>query len=157
MNATIYIILTLAAVFGTLCTYFLSHKKNQGPVRSSALLALLVGGFFYFFPNSVSAVYASKIPIYVIGGSFIGMVTTKTNISYLSLILSPILFSILMVYMSRYFTGYGGALGTMACISLMCSMAFPLLTRNKKVTYGYRLLRVQYKRTKKFRRKKNPA
>jgi len=141
-------ILASSAIVATFLTYFLSQKKGQGPVRSSALLALIIGGFFHFFPNLLPEIYTTKIPLFIIGGSFIGMVTTKTNVSYFSLFISPLIFSFLMLYMSRYFTGYGGALGTVACISLMCTMAFPMITKNKKFTYGYRLIKVVYKRRK---------
>jgi hypothetical protein len=58
------------------------------------------------------------------------------------------LFAILLHYTSQIFNGYGGALGTTACIALMCTMAFPIITKNKKVTYGYRLLRVMFKKRK---------
>ena len=84
----------------------------------------------------------------MIGGTFIGMVSSAINISYVSLILSPILFAVLLHYTSKVFNGFGGALGTTACIALMCTMAFPIITKNKKVTYGYRLLRIIFKKRK---------
>ena len=151
MMLTQQIILALVAIAGTLITYYVSSTGKQGPVRSSALLALIVGGWFYFFPHVLPEFYSKQIPLYLIGGSFIGMVTTKTNITLFSLILSPIVFSVIMSFSSKFFAGYGGAIGTMACISLMGTMAFPILTKNKKVSYGYRFLRVKYKMKKRKR------
>lgn len=143
-----FLIFAVSSIIATLATYELNIKYKQGPVRASALIALFVGGFFYFFPNLLPEIYTKNIPLYVIGGTFIGMVSSTINISYFSLIFSPILFSVLLHYTSKLFTGYGGALGTTACIALMCTMAFPIITKNKKVTYGYRLLRIVFKRRK---------
>ena len=143
-----FVVLLLCSVSATLLTYEINIRFKQGPVRASALIALFVGGFFYFFPNLLPEFYTKNIPLYVIGGTFIGMVSSAINISYVSLILSPILFAVLLHYTSKVFNGFGGALGTTACIALMCTMAFPIITKNKKVTYGYRLLRIIFKKRK---------
>jgi len=143
-----FLIFAICSILATLITYELNIKYKQGPVRASALIALLVGGFFYFFPNLLPEIYTKNIPLYVIGGTFIGMVSSTINISYFSLTFSPFLFAVLLHYTSKLFNGYGGALGTTACIALMCTMAFPIITKNKKVTYGYRLLRIVFKRRK---------
>lgn len=137
-----FLIFASASVMATFLTFALNIRFKQGPVRSSALIALIVGGFFYFFPTLLPEIYTKNIPLYVIGGTFIGMVSSSINISYFSLIFSPILFSVLLHYTSKVFNGFGGALGTTACIALMCTMAFPIITKHKKVTYGYRILRM---------------
>ena len=142
------ITLTICSIISTLLTYEINIKYKQGPVRASALIALIVGGFFYFFPTLLPEFYTKNIPLYVIGGTFIGMVSSTIQISYFSLIFSPILFSVLLHYTSKIFNGYGGALGTTACIALMCTMAFPIITKNKKITYGYRLIRIIFKKRK---------
>lgn len=141
-----FLILCLSAIVSTFLTYYLNIHYKQGPVRASSILALLVGGFFYFFPDLFPEAYTKNIPLYVIGGSFIGMVSSTIQISNISLLLSPIIFSLLTHYTSKMFINYGGALGTTACISLLSTMAFPIITKNKKVTYGYRLIRVLIKR-----------
>ena len=146
-----FLIFASASVMATFLTFALNIRFKQGPVRSSALIALIVGGFFYFFPTLLPEIYTKNIPLYVIGGTFIGMVSSSINISYFSLIFSPILFSVLLHYTSKVFNGFGGALGTTACIALMCTMAFNIITKNKKITYGYRLIRIIFK--KRIRRK----
>lgn len=143
-----FIILMMCSIIASLTTFELNIRFKQGPVRSSAVIAMIIGGFFYFFPTILPQFYTDNIPLYVIGGTFIGMVSSTINISYFSLIFSPMLFAILLHYTSQIFNGYGGALGTTACIALMCTMAFPIITKNKKVTYGYRLLRVMFKKRK---------
>ena len=89
-----FVVLLLCSVSATLLTYEINIRFKQGPVRASALIALIVGGFFYFFPNLLPEFYTKNIPLYVIGGTFIGMVSSAINISYVSLILSPILFAV---------------------------------------------------------------
>ena len=149
-----FFLFMLCSISASLLTYELNIRFKQGPVRSSALIALIVGGFFHFFPNIFPANYTQNIPLYVIGGTFIGMVSSTIKISYFSLLFSPILFSVLLHFTSRLFTGFGGALGTTACIALMCTMSFPIITKNKKVTYGYLLLRIIFKKKKKQKIKK---
>ncbi|GEM50434.1 hypothetical protein EB1_02240 [Empedobacter brevis NBRC 14943 = ATCC 43319] len=143
-----FLILMMCSIVASLTTYELNIRFRQGPVRASALIALFVGGFFHFFPTILPEFYTKNIPLYVIGGTFIGMVSSTINISYFSLVFSPILFAVLLHYTSKIFNGYGGALGTTACIALMCTMAFPIITKNKKITYGYRLIRIIFKKRK---------
>ena len=131
-----FLILMMCSIIASLTTFELNIRFKQGPIRSSAVIAMIIGGFFYFFPTILPQFYTDNIPLYVIGGTFIGMVS------------STMLFAILLHYTSQIFNGYGGALGTTACIALMCTMAFPIITKNKKVTYGYRLLRVMFKKRK---------
>ncbi len=146
-----FIILTLTAVSSAFLTYYLSHKRGFSPIRASALLALLVGGFFYFFPTLLSSVFTGKIPLYVLGGSFIGMVTMGVRISYYVLAISACVYSVLMLFMSSYFNGYGGAIGTMSCIALLFTLAMTLHIKNKSLRYGYRIVRVTYRKRRRVR------
>lgn len=135
-------VFVIAAVISTLLTYWLNNTLKQGPVRASALIVLCIGGFFYFFPDVLDSIYTKRLPLYIAGASFIGMLSSTVGVSYFSLLLSPVLFSFLLHYMAKAFDGFGGTLGAAACVALMSTMAFPVLTKNKKVTYGYRLIRV---------------
>ena len=151
-----FLIFASTSVIATFLTFELNIRFKQGPVRASASIALIIGGLFYFFPTLLPEMYTKNIPLYVIGGTFIGMVSSSINISYFSLIFSPILFSVLLHYTSKVFNGFGGALGATACIALMCTMAFPIITKHKKVTYGYRIIRILFlkqKRRKIIKRK----
>ncbi len=124
------LILVITGVLGVTLTFYVSEDLQQGNVRASALLSLLVGLFFYFFPEVLSAYLTKNIPLVFIGTSFIGMVSSKALKSYLKLALSGALFSVIFIYGSRYFDGYGGSLGALALISLLVVLSFSGLLRN---------------------------
>lgn len=98
-----FLILMMCSIIASLTTFELNIRFKQGPVRSSAVIAMIIGGFFYFFPTILPQFYTNNIPLYVIGGTFIGMVSSTINISYFSLIFSPMLFAILLHYTSQIF------------------------------------------------------
>ena len=119
-----FIILAITGVLGATLTFYVSEQLNQGVVRGSALLSLIVGLFFYCFPEVLDVYLTKNIPIVFIGTSFIGMASPKGQKHYLLLAISGILFSLVYINKSHFFNGYGGALGTLACITLLTSMAF---------------------------------
>lgn len=137
-----YILCSLAALGGTFLTYSINIKANQGPVRASALVALFSGLFFYMLRDFIPALYVENIPLYIVGGSFIGMVTSTTYINCYSLAFSSVVYAFLLWFAAKKFEGFGGGLGILACVALMCTMALPMLTQKKKITYGYRIIRL---------------
>lgn len=76
-------ILFLTGIISALLTYVVNNKYKQGAVRASAGLSLLVGLFFYFFPEIFIPYLTKNIPIVFIGATFIGMVSSKILSSYL--------------------------------------------------------------------------
>ncbi|UII25066.1 hypothetical protein LVD15_17345 [Fulvivirga maritima] len=118
-----YIIITITGVAGVLLTFFVSHDLKQGPIRASAGLSLLVALTFEYIPLFQHIPLSESIPYVFIGGSFIGMVSSEVIHSYTFLTVSGIIFSVLYLNASHYFNGYGGALGTTACISLLVSIS----------------------------------
>lgn len=125
------LILILTGIISAVGTYIVNNNLGQGPVRASALLSLIVGLFFYFFPNILSSELTKNIPLVFIGASFIGMVSSKVLSSYIVLGISGIIFSILFVNSSKYFAGYGGGLGAAAAISLLISLSLAIVARKK--------------------------
>ncbi|GHC48800.1 hypothetical protein [Ulvibacter litoralis] len=117
------IIIILTGILGATLTFYVSKRLNQGAVRASALLSLLVGLFFYVFPNLLNDYLTKNIQIVFIGASFIGMVSSK-NGSYTRLIVAGSIFSVIYINKSSFFDGYGGAIGTLALIALLASMTF---------------------------------
>ncbi|QCR23425.1 hypothetical protein [Pontibacter sp. SGAir0037] len=138
MNAAILII---TGAFAAVCTYVFNEKLRQGPVRSSAALSLSVGLFFYFFPNLLSGYLTTNIPIVFIGSSFIGMVSSSVVHNYYIIATSGVIFSLIYLNTSKFFTGYGGTLGTAACISLLVAISLPFFLNRKKISNGYLVLR----------------
>jgi len=132
-----YFTITLTAIIGGTLTFFLSEQLRQGPVRASALLSLLVGLFFYCFPDVLSLYLTKNIPIVFIGGSFIGMVAPLKKGNYSRILMAGSLFGIIYINKGRFFEGYGGALGTLALIALLSAMGFSaIISRSIKVKKG---------------------
>ncbi|WP_405368467.1 hypothetical protein [Nonlabens sp. Asnod2-A12] len=117
-----YVIIVLVGILGSVLTYYVNEHLKQGAVRASALLALIVGLFFYIFPDVLNEYLSKSIPIVFIGTSFIGMVASHSKGSYLRLALAGILFSVIYLNKGNFFNGYGGALGTIAFIALLTTM-----------------------------------
>ncbi|SHK25032.1 hypothetical protein SAMN04488007_2526 [Maribacter aquivivus] len=117
-------IIIVTGILGATMTFYISHYHNQGPVRASALLSLLVGLFFYNFPDLMNTYLTKNIPVVFIGTSFIGMISTTTRRSYIHLAIAGCLFSIIYINKNNLFQGFGGALGALAFIALLTTFAF---------------------------------
>jgi len=126
------LIILITGIVGATLTFYVSEQLKQGPVRSSALLSLIIGLFFYFFPELFNDYLTKNIPLVFIGASFIGMVSAKVKINYLSLAIAGCLFSIIYLNKSDFFDGYGGALGAMAFIALLTIMVIVKMFYRKK-------------------------
>lgn len=128
------ILIIITGVLGATMTYLVSHELKQGAVRASALLALLVGLFFYCFPELCNAYLTKNIPIVFIGTSFIGMVSSSGRQRYVQLTFAGILFSVIYSYNYQLFEGYGGALGALAFIALLATLFLSyLFSKSRKL------------------------
>lgn len=128
------LILILTSMTGVILTFFVSHHLHQGPVRASAGLSLLAGLIFYLFPDMVPSEIQQTLPFVFIGSSFIGMVSAEILDNYLLLAVAGLIYSIIFLNASRFFTGFGGAMGTAACVSLLATIGLSHLgskTRRK--------------------------
>ncbi len=146
------LILILVGVAGSLLSYFTNVSLKQGPIRSSAMLTMFVAGFLYLFPGLLSPYLTKNIPYVFIGASFIGMVSTHQLSSHLGIGLAGLIFTFIFLHTSRFFDGFGGALGTSACVSILAVMSIPFLKTNRKVTVGFLQLRRVVFRQKKRRK-----
>jgi len=126
-------ILFLTGIISAILTYVVNNKYRQGAVRASAGLSLLVGLFFYFFPELFSPYLTKNIPIVFIGATFIGMVSSKILPSYLLIGFSGFIFSIIYLNASPFFKGYSGALGTTAAISVLVSLRLAVVSKSEKI------------------------
>jgi hypothetical protein len=144
------IIIIITAIIAAMLTFYVNHQLKQGPVRSSALLSLIVALPFYFYPNLLDPALSKNIPVAFIGGSFIGMVSRKIIDSYMKLAISGFIFAIIYLNTSNFFNGYGGALGASAGISLLSVLSLPFFTPKKHhLTNGVLQLRkIIFKRNK---------
>lgn len=135
------LILVGVGFLAAICTFFVNVRLQQGPVRASAVLSLVVALFFRFFPHLAPAYLAQHIPVVFIGASFIGMVSAKVVSGYTLVGVSGLIFSVIYLNTSRFFTGYGGSLGTAACISLLVAISIPFFIKRGKLGNGYLVLR----------------
>jgi hypothetical protein len=135
------ILLVSVSFFSAMLTFFVNEELKQGPVRSSAILSLLVGGYFYFFPSTMDPYLVKNIPIVFIGASFVGMVSARLLSNYLLIGIGGIIFCVIYLHTSNFFNGYGGALGTSASIALLAVLSMPIIGKNKKLTNGLVQLR----------------
>ena len=135
------LIIIFTGIFASQLTYYFNNKLKLGAVLSSSLLTLIVSGFFFFNPNLLNPELTKNIPLVFIGGSFIGMVSCNQLSTFIGVSLSGLIYSIIYVNTSHFFDGFGGALGTSACISLLVVMSIPYFRSNRKMTLGFFQLR----------------
>ncbi|GEQ85420.1 hypothetical protein ULMS_09280 [Patiriisocius marinistellae] len=143
-------IIIITGVLGATLTFYVSKNLKQGAVRASALLSLAVGLFFYCFPELLNEYATTHIPIVFMGTSFIGMVSSKVQTNYIVLAVAGFLFSFIYLSKSNFFDGYGGAIGTLALISLLVIMAFskiiPKSTRLDNVILSLKRAALKFKK-----------
>ncbi|WBL26806.1 hypothetical protein [Zunongwangia sp. HGR-M22] len=127
------ILLTLTGIFGSLLTWFINNHKAQGAVRASALPSLVVGLFFYIFPNVVSDYLTKNVPLVFIGASFVGMVSINIISKWFYVAISGLIFSIIYLNTGKFFNGFGGALGTTACISVLVAIGLARIIEHRGI------------------------
>ncbi|QOW09758.1 hypothetical protein Q73A0000_04935 [Kaistella flava (ex Peng et al. 2021)] len=129
---------TVSGILGATLTFYVSEHYKLGPIRSSALLSVSVGLFFYCFPHLFNSYLTKNIPLVFMGTSFIGMVSSKSYGSYFRLAVAGTLFSTIYCNKSLFFEGFGGALGALAFISLLTVISISdLLSRKAKMKRVY--------------------
>ncbi len=111
------LILLITGGVGAWSTYYVANDLKQGAIRSSAGLSLIVGLFFYAFPTVVSLQQAVEIPFVFMGASFVGMTAKQAIGSKLLIIIAGLFYSSIFIAADSIFIGYGGKIGTAACIA----------------------------------------
>ncbi len=107
-------------IFLSFISIYLTHKLGSKLKGNSCLSSSLVTVLFYICFYILGAKYLiySKI---VFGASFVGMVK-KIKLSKSFLMLSTILFSLIYIFLYRYFSQFGGALGFSAFVACLASL-----------------------------------
>ncbi|MDN6290954.1 MAG: hypothetical protein ACTH5N_02635 [Psychroflexus halocasei] len=121
-----YVILIITGILGATLTYYVSEQLRLGAVKASALLSLVIGLFFYTFPDLLNSYLTEHIPIVFVGTTFIGMVSSKILENYTLLAISGSLFTAIYIAKNHAFDGYGGALGALAFIALLSTMGLAM-------------------------------
>ncbi|WP_040278091.1 hypothetical protein [Psychroserpens damuponensis] len=150
-----HFILFLAGAISSIVTFVLQIHYKLGAVRASALIGVFVGVFVLLFPKLCSPYLTENLPLVCFGASFIGMVSSDVLSNYFLIGISGILFTIIFLNTSVYFEGFGGGLGSAACIGLLVTLSVPILKKNGTFSNGFAQLRrqIQIKKRKKRKRK----
>lgn len=135
------LLLITVSFLSAITTFYVNEGLKQGPVRSSAILSLIVGLYFYFFPGSMDGYLVKNIPVVFIGASFVGMVSARLLSNYLLIGTGGVIFCLIYLHTSKFFNGYGGALGTSASIALLAVLSIPIVGKKRKLTNGIIQLR----------------
>lgn len=125
------LILIAVGGIGALSTFIVSHDLKQGAVRASAGLSLLVGLVFYLFPHLAPDPLSIEIPLVFFGASFVGMTGSHLVPQKLLILLGGIVFSGVYLAAESVFNGYGGKLGTAACISSLILVGISLILQKR--------------------------
>ncbi len=134
-------ILVLTGMCGAMATYYVNTRLKQGPVRASALLTLIVAAGCYFFPDVLSPYLSKNLPVVFIGSTFIGMVSAQKMSTYTGIAIAGLVFAAIYLNTSKFFDGYGGSLGTSACISVLVMLCIPYFKSRRNLTVGLLQLR----------------
>lgn len=132
------IILIIVAIFGAVSVQYLIRYKQWSGVRASSLTALLVAVVFKLAFRDSTNYLVQTIPALFLGATFVGMVSARQTSSFISIGLAALLYSLLFIYSGKYYQGYGGLLGTTACVSLLVVLSSKYLKSNKKLRLGLR-------------------
>ncbi len=139
------LVIVVTGILGATLTHYISENLRQGAVRASALPSLVIGVFFYCFPEILNAYLTKNIQIVFIGASFIGMVSSKAMGNYGLLALAGSLYGIIYINKSQFFEGFGGALGTLALIALLTAMGISVvLSKKNKIARGILVVRKRF-------------
>ena len=133
-------------------TYYFNKNKGWGPVKASSFIALFFGGIYQLNSCYFHLKLDENIPYIAIGSTFIGMISTKKHDRNFHFYIAPLIFVFLYYNFSSYFKGFGGALGTAACISLVITIYLRSLKRTKRFIKPFRKLKIFTKKRLKLRR-----
>ena len=139
MNIVLYSLISIAT---TWVTFFLNRNLKFGPVKASSFIALLVGGFFQINEVYFHIPLPKDILFIVLGSTFIGMVSSRKHFRNFHFNIAPIIFVLIYHFISDSFKGFGGALGTAACISLIITIYLRSLKSTKYIIKPFRRVKL---------------
>lgn len=121
----------VSAVMSAICTYWLHNRFSINPILASSAITLFVAIAVQPFNEEE---WVQAVPYAAIGGSFIGMSSKKNVKGFSSVLLAGIIFGLIFTHSSKFFEGFGGALGTSACISVLTAISWRKFLKRTKYT-----------------------
>ena len=126
------ITIIITGILGATLTYWLQHQFKFSAVQASAGPSLIIAIIAYTTPNLAPQEYILYCPLVFFGASFVGMASKAVLPKYWQLALSGAIFSVIFLNTSVYFEGFGGALGTTACISVVLLVGLNMIFKKLK-------------------------
>ena len=126
------IILLLTGTIAALSTFIANHTLKLGAVKASAGLSFIVALLCLFFDNIFKEDLAMQIQLVFFGASFVGMVSKEIISKHYLVGLGGLVFSAIYLNTSYFFEGFGGALGTTACISVIIVFGLRIILNKRK-------------------------
>lgn len=150
------LILITFALIGSFSTHCLIRYQKWHGVKASSFLSLLTALICRFLILEQTYL-VETLPIIFIGATFIGMVSFKQTSSFVGIAAATLIYCILFFYSSTYFQGYGGVLGTTACVSLLVVLSTRYFSSDKKLRVGVRKIEKKVKKSTYYfsKRKRN--
>lgn len=121
-----------SGVLAAVSTYWLHTRFHMNPVLASSVVTLLIA--LVALPFGAYPQWIGPIPYAGIGGSFIGMSTKKKVKGIESVLLAALIFGVIFSRSSQFFEGFGGALGTSACISVLAAISWRKFIKRTRYT-----------------------
>lgn len=115
------VIILLSSLAGACISFGLSHYRAWPKVLASALPSLIVYIAIRIIGTQLPPETAQAVPAAFMGASFCGMSAPPVLASMRSAAVSGLFFALIFLSPVLLFKGYGGALGTMACISVLAT------------------------------------
>ncbi len=129
MDVELSFVMAATSVAAVLSTYYVNHNLKQGPVKASAITSLVVGvvvavllakGWLVFD-------YLEVVAVVFIGASFAAMASKGIVESFGLIVFAGLVFGFLFTNLGTRFNGYGGGLGTKACLSVLAAVGLKRL------------------------------
>lgn len=122
------ILFELVSVIGGLGTFLFAQQKGIGVVKASALLSLIVGiATIAFYDSEI----IKQLTFTFCGATFIGM-TSPNMLNKFWIGIASLIFGAIFYFFAYQYEGYGGGLGTTACISTMSTFGITQILKKKK-------------------------
>ncbi len=130
------LLLIIVSIIGAVSTYTVSVGLKAGPIKASAILSLFVAIIVAIIPKTISWYsLVENMPVVFMGASFIGMSITEIMPNKSQIALAGLVFGLIFINEGIFFKGYGGGLGTVACLSVLITIGvIKLLSKNVSLT-----------------------
>lgn len=117
MNYEIAVLST--SIVAALLTQELNIWRRFGPVRSSAIVSLIFSLIVYVLPNNEMIL---AVPAVAMGASFVAMSSRRVIPNRGWMCVAGLLFAIVFLLTNPQLEGYGGVLGTGACVAVIMNI-----------------------------------